>query len=71
VDEITDCCQYHPCTGRFVENAFKCVHDMGGLCSEEEYQRDVTCACHNGTCTPFGTVKGSRMVQKGMVFLIA
>ena len=52
-DEITDCCYYHPCSGRFVENAFKCVHDMGGLCAANAYQREHTCACHNTTCTPF------------------
>ena len=64
--EITDCCHYHPCSGRFVENAFKCVHDIGGLCAAAGYHREHECACNNATCTPFGTVNGSRMVPKGM-----
>ena len=62
VGEITECCHYYPCSGHFVENAFKCVHDMGGA---NAYQREHTCACRNTTCTLFETVIGSQMVQKG------
>ena len=64
-EEITECCHYYPCGGRFVESAFKCVHDMGGLCSADTYKNSVRCACDNSTCTPFGTVQGGKTVPKG------
>ena len=60
-EEITDCCHFHPCTGR-LQNAFDCVHNIGGLCSEDSYKSDVKCACQNSSCTPFGTVKGGRKI---------
>ena len=64
-EEITDCCHYHPCSGRFIPNAFKCIHDIGGLCSADAYKSSVRCACDNSTCTPFGTVQGGKTVPKG------
>ena len=64
-EEITDCCHYHPCGGRLVGSAFKCVHNTGGLCSADAYKGTVKCACDNSTCTPFGTVQGGKTVPKG------
>ena len=62
VEELTDCCHYHPCSGRFPENAFKCVHNIGGLCSADTYKNSVKCACDHSTCTPFSTVQGGKTV---------
>ena len=64
-NEIVDCCHYHPCSGRFPENAFKCVHGIGGLCSTDTYKNSAMCVCDNSTCSPFGTVQGGKTVPEG------
>lgn len=48
-EETHDCCD-----GSWLlpEDAFTCIHNIGGLCSEANYPKQPDRKCHNSSCTP-------------------
>ncbi|KAL3868860.1 hypothetical protein ACJMK2_041617 [Sinanodonta woodiana] len=60
VAEAYDCC----IQSVLIANVFSCVHNIGGLCSDQSYPSYVG-TCHNNTCTAAAKVKGGKSVPRG------
>ncbi|KAL4225993.1 hypothetical protein ACF0H5_013980 [Mactra antiquata] len=59
--EVHDCCVHSRLE---VDNAFKCIHDIGGLCSEASYPKSVG-RCANDSCDADVQVMGGETVAQG------
>ncbi|KAL3868861.1 hypothetical protein ACJMK2_041618 [Sinanodonta woodiana] len=60
VAEAYDCC----IQSMLIANVFGCVHNIGGLCSQQSYPSSMG-KCNNSTCTAAAKVNGGKSVPRG------
>ncbi|XP_046356487.1 procathepsin L-like [Haliotis rufescens] len=58
--EIVDCCPLAE------DDFFDCIHNLGGLCSANDYPL-YTGQCRNNTCQAVGMIQGGKAVPAGQV----
>lgn len=61
-EETHDCCGG---SRLLPEDAFTCIHNIGGLCSEADYPKQSDNKCHNSSCTPAVQINGGKEVPQG------
>ena len=60
-EEVFDCCLDCQCDGGLFDNVYKCIVDIGGLASEEEYH-SPDCKCLNNTFKPQIKIHGGKNI---------
>ena len=61
-EEVLDCCLNCQCDGGLMDYMYKCIVDIGGLASEDEYHPSTECKCLNDTFKPQIKIRGGKEV---------